>query len=225
MKKRMLIVVTVIIAFVIFNILFLKFPIPFITSMIAKYHIKNHLQVDDIELVYNLKTNSYEVLNRNSRVSYNPLEKTIFDEELNSNLNKKADRLYANFLKTADTNVKFPDTICLYTQFAADDIKKKEQKIYILGIWERKTFDNEEKMKTRMYDLMSNIINGLGNEFNITSIQFNYACLNGLYKLNIDSRSGLKELPKDVIVNKIECFKEEELGEEYLKWKKNSNEK
>ncbi|QQY79078.1 hypothetical protein EDD65_11816 [Keratinibaculum paraultunense] len=131
------------------------------TYSFAKNEIKKYVGEGSLEIKYNFKNNSYYTVDRGYTISYDFNKKTIFDEKLSSDLNDQANALYFEFLENIK-NVGFPESIYLLTEVNAEDYKKREQKIYILNIYEQKNFDNEKEIKDRMLELTFDLIEFLG---------------------------------------------------------------
>lgn len=216
--KLLIFSLTVFLVCIVFTIKFLKLPIPFVTNSIAAKELKRYVGEDNLYVKYDFKNNSYYISNGGNRISYDFIENRIFDEKLSSKFNEHAKTLYVKFYKRKG-EARFPDDIHLHTEVNAKDYRQIEQKIYLLNIYERKEFDSEEELKKRMLELMFEVIEFLGDEFNITSCQINYICLNGTFSLEYNSRKNLKNVSEPELRDNIYTSERDGENEEFLRWK------
>ncbi|KPL57744.1 YfjL-like protein [Rossellomorea vietnamensis] len=218
-KKRIFqIILTLIFSFLLISIYSLFKGIPF-GSYIAKAKITDYVeQVYGINKSvskpqFNFEDSSYEVYlpQLGSQFSYDLLHNLIVDEKLANELNNEFQSDYNKLKDSYRDNIELPDAH-LFSSVLADGEYSKNmslyQKIYLLGIINREKITSEDSSKTAA-TLTKEIIEGLGENYNITSLQVIYTDLNGQYEITLDSKKpiSIKTLGKNT-------SKMEQIGEE-----------
>lgn len=205
MKKRKfklskLLYTLIIIAFL---IRFFGLPIPFYTAFVAKYELSHYLKENINSVNYYFKGAKYITNYKGKEIQYSFNDDKIYEEEFSKNYDKKANVKYAEYLKTAK-NIEYPEYISVYTSVSTYDYSILRQKLYFLGISEERSFDNELEIKNRVVELLLDLINYLGDDFNIYSTQVIYECDDGKYELEIyDRRIPIKKMSIEDLTRKV----------------------
>ncbi|CAG9621312.1 YfjL-like protein [Sutcliffiella rhizosphaerae] len=219
MKKRLLkIIIILIFGSIILSIYSLFNGIPF-GSNIAKAKITNYVeQVYDFnESVpkphYNFKDSSYDVSLPllGSEFSYDLLNNKIFDERLSDDVYNQFQGDYEALRSSYNENIEIPQAFLFSTILANGEYSESitlHQKIYLLSFVNREKIAPEESMKMPA-KLTKEIIDSLGESYNITSVQVIYKDLNGLYEISLD---GKKAISIEMLENST--LKTDRFGEE-----------
>lgn len=144
---------------------------------------------------FNLKNSAYEVYipQLDNRFSYDLFKKCIFDEKLVNKVNNEFKDDYNKLKNSYEGNIELPDA-SLFSSILANGEYSKDislyQKIYLLGIINREKIASEESIKMPA-KLTKEIIDSLGESYNITSLQVIYTDLNGQYEINLDDKKSI----------------------------------
>ncbi len=199
---------------------FLGTPIPFLTRYNANMYISKYLGRKNLNIRYDVLANYYYYERQNGdRVVYNFNRNTIRE----GNLDYEANQKYYGIDKDLKLDLDLPKRIYMIGECHANDFNLKKQKLYIVDILDKSTFD-ETRVKKRIADVIMRVINYLGEDYNITDLQVGYGNLSGYYKVNIDSHSSFKPINKDIIIKHVAKVNEDEWAEDYRNWKR-ENEK
>ncbi len=216
--KNRILVGLLLLVIIILVLKLLRYPVPFVTKYEAKKYLSEYFGRDDIKIKYDIKNNKYYIKKTGDGIKYNFDDKTIFDEGISRKVNIKANMDFDNMNFTLDNNISLPRSIHMYTSFSVDDYNLQKNKLYLLDIREAQEVD-KEIVNDRIADIGIEIINNLGDDYNITDLQFIYENLNGMYEVVINSGNSFHSLTRKDILDNIRSMKETELSEEYLKWR------
>lgn len=195
-KKRIFkIIITIIFSFFLILIYSLFNGIPF-GSYIAKAKI-----TDYVEQVYgldegvpkpqfNYKESSYDVNlpQLGNEFSYDLSSNQIYDEKLIDEINSQFQIDYDELRNSYLDNIELPNAFLFSTVLANGEYSKNiqlHQKIYLLGMINREKVAPEDSIKFPA-KITKEIIVGLGERYNITSLQVIYTDLNGQYEIVLD---------------------------------------
>ncbi|EDL66172.1 YfjL-like protein [Bacillus sp. SG-1] len=200
-KKRIFIIIILTLIFSFLIIFYSLFNgIPF-GGYIAKAKI-----TDYVEQVYgfdesiskpqfNLKNSAYEVYipQLENRFSYDLFKKRIIDEKLVNKVNNEFKDDYNKLKNSYEGNIELPDA-SLFSSILANGEYSNDievyQKLYLLGIINRKKITSKESIKMPA-KLTKEIIDSLGESYNITSLQVIYTDLNGQYEITLDDKKAI----------------------------------
>ncbi|PFA69761.1 hypothetical protein CN378_03055 [Bacillus sp. AFS015802] len=164
---------------------------------------------------FNIEDSSYEVYlpQLGSRFSYDLLHNLIVDEKLANEVNDEFQDDYNTIKDSYRDNIELPDAFLFSSVLANGEYSKNipvYQKIYLLGIINRKKISSEESSKMPA-TLTKEIIEGLGENYNITSLQVIYTDLNGQYEITLDNKKpiSIKTLSKNT--SKMDQIGEEDI--------------
>ncbi|MCA1057530.1 hypothetical protein LCL96_01190 [Rossellomorea aquimaris] len=146
-----------------------------------------------------------------SRFSYDLSHNLIIDEKLVNEMDNEFQGDYNKFKHSFGDSIELPDA-SLFSSVLANGKYSKEitlyQKMYLLGMINREKIDPEDSSKMPA-KLTKDIIDRLGENYNITSLQVLYTDLNGQYEITLDDKKSIsmKTLGKNT-------SKMEQIGEE-----------
>ncbi|MDF2946538.1 MAG: hypothetical protein K0S51_1217 [Bacillales bacterium] len=223
--------------FISFMILFYSIfnGIPF-GNYIAKVKIENYVKQvygaqGEVQIPqYNLKSSSYitKLSPTDSEISYKLFNNTIFDERVSEDYNEQFQKDFINLSKSYNDNIELP-LADIYTEILANGNYSKNifklktsQMLYILGIINRDKISRNDSQKAPS-KTTKEILNKLGNNYNITSLQVIYTDLNGCYEIVVKGKKPIseKELQKNTSKKDSVGEVERELIRELNKPKKN----
>ncbi|OXS58160.1 hypothetical protein B0G93_11544 [Bacillus sp. V-88] len=218
-KKRIFyIILTLIFTFLLISIYSLFNGIPF-GSYIAKAKITDYVkQVYSFnESVpkpqFNIKNSSYEVHlpQLGNQFSYDLSSNLIIDEKLGTEMNDTFQGDYNKLKNSYSENIELPPGFLFSSVLANGEYSKNmslHQKMYLLGIINHKKIASEDSSNMPAI-LTKEIIDRLGENYNITSLQVIYTDLNGQYEITLDSKRSIS-----VEALKKKTSKMEQIGEE-----------
>lgn len=199
-KRTFKIVLTLISSFLLIFIYSLFNGIPF-GSYIAKGKI-----TDYVEQVYgfnesvpkpqfNFKESAYNVYlpQLGNEFSYDHSNNLIIDTKLVGNINFQFQIDYGKIKKSFVENIELPNAFLYSSVLANGEYSKNTtlyQKIYLSGIINREKIAPEDSI-TMPAKLTKEIIDSLGERYNITSLQVLYTDLNGLYEITLDDKKSI----------------------------------
>ncbi|WP_226673506.1 hypothetical protein [Rossellomorea aquimaris] len=208
-KKRMILITMILIfSFLLLSLYSFFNGIPF-GRYIAKAKINDYVeQVYSLKEgipkpQFNFKNSTYDVYlpQLESQFSYDLSHNLIIDEKLVEEKNNDFQGDYSRLKHSYGETIELPDAY-LFSSVSADGEYSKNipmyQKIYLLGIINREEIDSEESSNMPA-KLTKEIIEGLGEHYNITSLQVIYTDLNGQYEITLDSKKpiSIKTLSKN----------------------------
>ncbi len=223
MKNKMIKVVIIIgIICIIINLfhLFLGTPIPFLMKYKAGKYITSYLDRKDIKAKYDLKGNYYyHELENGDKIICDFNRKTLHDSSLWKSSYNEVNKKYSSIENSLNLDIILPKTIDIYSEFSLDDFNVKKEKLYILGIKDKREL-SDQKSKEKIVDITMQIIECLGKKYHITDLQLSYANLSGYYEVYIDSYDSFIPINKKDVMNHIIKIEEEQWAEDYKKWRK-----
>ncbi len=218
--KALVIVLIIIILIIASFHEFLKTPIPFLTKNEANKCITSYLGTNDVEVKYDFKGNYYYYeLKNGDKIKYDFNRKTLSDGSLWRDYYDKVNKKYSNIRDLAKPDLVLPKNIDIYSEFSLSDFKVKKQKLYILGIKDKREL-SDKGVKEKIANVIMQIIEFLGEEYNVTDLQISYANLSGYYEVNIDSYDSFIPINKNDIINNVIKINEYEWAEDYKNWRK-----
>ncbi len=143
------------------------------------------------EIVYNLVTSNYIVKfkNKNFKLRYDPYKNMLTDELFQDKVIKKLSSDYREVIEFFPNTIEFPKSH-IFTRIIAngeyDDIDnlKVSQKLYLLGIVNRDANISIEESMRKPAEITTEVIRGLGNNYNITGVQVIYIDINGVFEID-----------------------------------------
>lgn len=162
---------------------------------------------------FNLKNSSYEVHlpQLGNHFSYDLSSNLITDEKLVAEINDTFQGHYNKLINSYSGNIEWPPGFLFSSVLANGEYSKNMslyQKMYLLGIINRKKITSEDSSKMPSI-LTKEIIDRLGESYNITSLQVIYTDLNGQYEITLDGKKSIS-----VETLKKKTSKMEQVGEE-----------
>lgn len=219
LKKRIFkILISFIFSFLLIYIYSLLNGIPF-GGYIAKAKITDYVeQVYEFnesisKPIYNIKDSSYivEIPQLGKEFSYDLANNQIFDMKLVNNINNQFQVDYDKLRNSYADNIELPNAF-LFTSVLANGNYSKDipiyQKIYVLGIINREKIAPEHSIETAA-KITKEIIDSLGERYNITSLQVLYTDLNGHYEITLDDKK-----PISIEILQKNTSKTDRIGEE-----------
>lgn len=199
--------------------------IPVIGKVVASSKVKQYFQEDIVSVEYDIYNNKYRVMTSSGQAATYDFrrnyitESTFFNEQ-----EKQLQQRYSAFLADSSSlwnspNGYYPEYIGLWTAKDAGDSSVRYDKLYILSVFEDYKGD-EATVKQHMIDLLLDFCDYLQPEFNITSVQFNYATTEKAYELIIDGNKTISDMNKEHILSKINPLERELSSVTYLNWKR-----
>ncbi|WP_078379931.1 YfjL-like protein [Sutcliffiella halmapala] len=162
---------------------------------------------------FNYKESSYEVNlpQLGNEFSYHLSSNLIFDEKLGNEINSQFQIDYDKLKNSYVENIELPSAFLFSTVLANGEYSKNiqlHQKIYLLGIINREKIAPEDSIKLPA-NLTKELIDSLGERYNITSLQVLYTDLNGQYEITLNDN-------KSISVDKLRknTSKTDQIGEE-----------
>ncbi|WP_098439428.1 hypothetical protein [Bacillus sp. es.034] len=152
---------------------------------------------------FNLKNSSYEVHlpQLGNQFSYDLSNNLITDEKLGTEINDTFQGDYNKLKNSYSENIELPTAFLFSSVLANGEYSKNMslyQKIYLLRIINRETISSEDSSKMPAI-LTNEVIDRLGENYNITSLQVIYTDLNGQYEITLDGKKpiSVKTLEKN----------------------------
>lgn len=216
------IIFTSVVLSVILSLLYMVGYVPFAGKIIAKHKIEDYAKyrygkTDSITIEYDWYNSIYVCSSCNSPVlKYKIQNNTIFDGNLNDEVNSNIVDIYKDISGKFSQNISFPKSIFTWTTINANDYDILAQRLYLLGIYNTDDLSEDESKKVPAW-IASEFISYLGSDYNITGIQLIYADRNGMYEIVI-SADTFKQLEYDQMLKATKERTGRELSENYFKW-------
>lgn len=212
--KKIITIVAIIILFLLLGSFKLfHLPIPFLSKSIAKHKLEDYLGKKlDKELTYNFLGNSYFVRYNDNNITYHRDRDIISDDNLARKFDLKAREKYASFNTKQIKGVVLPETVVVSTNIDASNPKNVYQKIVVPIIIEKKTFNDDDKVKKRMIDIVQSIISYMGEDFRFTQLQAYYECNDGQYGIDIVDLKNTKRITEEAMFDNFSKKKYKKFG-------------
>lgn len=188
----------------------ISLPLIFLYSLFNGIPLGNYIAkakvADYVEQVYginesvpkpqfNLKVSSYEVYlpKLGNEISYDLSNNLIFDEKLINDINSHFQIDYNKLKNSYVGNIELPHANVFSFVLANGEYSKNislHQKIYLLGIINREKIAPDDSIKMPA-KVTKEIIDSLGERYNITSLQVSYTDLNGHYEIILDDNNSI----------------------------------
>lgn len=219
-KNKFLIIISAIISITIITFIALYLwvgYIPFLGEIFVKSNLKQYTdnQVENTRFDW-LEAEYHCVLSDGSELRFDLKNRFVFDEEVSSEYNKKANRQYQSILENFSSSYRMPSDIHVWSKTKIGDSNIVVQKAYILTIYNTEKLSEKESLD-KPSEIAQLFMELMGDDFNFTNFQIGYADLNGFYELR-SSNNGLKTLSLEGMKKNTRKYQTDELPHDYKEW-------
>jgi hypothetical protein len=149
-------------------------------------------------------------------LAYRLQNNSIYDGIKADQVNNELIASYKDIIGRFPKNHIFPQHIMIWSTINADDYNLQAERLYILELYNNNdlTETESEKMPAK---IATDFIEYMGENYNITGIQFIYADINGMYDIEIRADS-YKPLKYEQLLKATKKRTDKELPLSYYKW-------
>lgn len=196
--------------------------VPYFGKIIAENKLNAYAKAQmqnetDIEVYYDWYNGRY-VGNADFEqvLAYRLQNNSIYDGIKADQVNNELITSYKDIISKFLNNLIFPQHIMVWSTINADDYNLKAERLYILELYNNDDLAETESEKMPA-EIAADFIEYMGENYNITGIQFIYADINGMYDIEIRADS-YKPLEYEQLLKATKKRTDKELPLSYYKW-------
>lgn len=170
---------------------------------------------------YNLVNSSYDteisIDGASYRLSYDFSSRSIYDLYQNEKLSSQVKADFQKILPSFPGHLSFLGGIGLFAGVNPQNYARYKQRLYLTGVYNSESITEEESLQMPA-QITLQVMEQLGERYNITAVQIIYYDQNGGYTAEIGIKDTYAPVTYEQLIGHTRKLGSKELGEHYKNW-------